>query len=71
LNMKSHSTIETFLLKNTSRLPIGLSRSDQFGKQVRPVLPGQSGGTQPTGITQLSKQSISRFVPRIKVRLWG
>jgi hypothetical protein len=69
LNKKSHSTTETFLLKNPSRQPTGLNRSDRFGKPVRPVLPGQSGRTQPAGKTQLSKRLISRFVPRIKVRL--
>jgi hypothetical protein len=40
------------------------NRSDRF-------LPGQAGRTQPAGKTQHFLQSISRFVPRIKVRLWG
>jgi hypothetical protein len=63
VNKKSHSTTETFLLKNTSGQPTGLNRSDWFGKLVRPVFPGQSGRTQPAGKTQLFKQSISQFVP--------
>jgi hypothetical protein len=63
LNKESHSSTETFLLKNTSRQPTGLNRSDRFGKPVRPVLLGQSERTQPTGKTQLSKRSISRFIP--------
>jgi hypothetical protein len=70
LNKKSHSTTETFLLKNTSRQPTGLNRSDRLGKPVKPVLPGQSGRTHLAGKTPLSKRSISRFVPRIKVKLW-
>jgi hypothetical protein len=61
LNKRSHRTTETLLLKNPSWRPTGL-------KPVRPVLPGQSGRTQPAGKTQPSKRSISRFVPRIKVR---
>jgi hypothetical protein len=38
LNKRSHSTTETLLLKNSSRQPTGLNRSDRFGKPVRPVL---------------------------------
>jgi hypothetical protein len=49
--------------------PLGLSRSDRFGKPVRSVLPRQSGRTQPVGITQPSPWLISRFVQRIQVRL--
>jgi hypothetical protein len=49
LNKRSHITTETPLLKNPSRQPRGLNRSDRFGKPVRPVLPGQSGRTQPAG----------------------
>jgi hypothetical protein len=37
LNRRSHSTTETLLLKNSSWQPIGLNRSDWFGKPVRPV----------------------------------
>jgi hypothetical protein len=44
---------------------IGLgNRSGRFWR-------GQSGRTQPAGKTQTFHQSISRFVPQIKVRLWG
>jgi hypothetical protein len=49
LNKRSHSTTETVLLKNSSRQPTGINRSDRFWKPVRPVLPGQSGRTQPAG----------------------
>jgi hypothetical protein len=38
LNKNRHSTTRTSLLKNTSRQPTGLNRSDRFGKPVRPVL---------------------------------
>jgi hypothetical protein len=71
LNKRSHGTTETSLLKNTSRQPTGRNRLDRFGKPVRPVLPGQSGRTPPAEKTQHFLQSISRFIPRIKVRLWG
>jgi hypothetical protein len=54
LNKRSHSTTETLLPKNPSRQPIGLNWSDRFGKPVRPVLPRQSGRTQPVGKTQPS-----------------
>jgi hypothetical protein len=37
LNKRSHGTIETSLLKNTSRQPTGRNRSDRFGKPVSPV----------------------------------
>jgi hypothetical protein len=37
-NKNSHSTTETSLLRNSSRQPTGLNRSDWFGKPVRPVL---------------------------------
>jgi hypothetical protein len=47
LNKNSHNTTETFSLKNSSRHPTGLNRSDRFVKPVRPVLPGESGKTQP------------------------
>jgi hypothetical protein len=47
LNKNDHCTTETFSLKNFSRQPTWLNRSDRFGKPVRPVLPGQSGKTQP------------------------
>jgi hypothetical protein len=40
LNKKSYSMIETIMLKNPLRQPIGLNRSDRFGKPVRPVFPG-------------------------------
>jgi hypothetical protein len=42
-----------------------------LGNRSGRLLPGQSGRTQPARKTQHSLQSISRFVPRIKVRLWG
>jgi hypothetical protein len=70
LNKRSHSTIETLLLKNPSRQPTGLKPVRRFGKPVRSVLPGQSGRTQPARKTQHSKRSISRFIPWIEVRLW-
>jgi hypothetical protein len=38
LNKNTHSTTRTSLLKNSSRQPTGLNRSDRFGKPVRPVL---------------------------------
>jgi hypothetical protein len=38
LNKSSHSTTWTSLLRNSSRQPIGLNRSDIFGKTVRLVL---------------------------------
>jgi hypothetical protein len=38
LNKNSHSTAGTFFLRNSSRQPTGLNRSDWFGKPVRPVL---------------------------------
>jgi hypothetical protein len=38
LNKNNHSTTETFLLRNSSRQPTGLNRSDRFGKPIRPVL---------------------------------
>jgi hypothetical protein len=38
LNKNSHGMTETFLLKNSSRKPTGLNRSDRFGKPVRPAL---------------------------------
>jgi hypothetical protein len=69
LNKNSHSTTKTFSLKNSSQQPTGLNRSDRFGKPIKPILPGQSGRTQPAVKTQNSKRSISRFIPRIKVRL--
>jgi hypothetical protein len=68
LNKRTHSTTETPLLKNPSWQPTGLNRSHRFGNPVRP---GQSGRTHPAGKTQNSKRSMSQFVPRIKVRLWG
>jgi hypothetical protein len=37
LNKNNHSTTRTSLLRNSSRQPIGLNRSDQFGKPVRPI----------------------------------
>jgi hypothetical protein len=40
LNKKSHNMTEAFSLKNPSRRPTGLNRSDRFGKPIRPVLPG-------------------------------
>jgi hypothetical protein len=67
----SHSTTGTFSLKNSSRQPIGLNRQTGLGNQSGQFWPGQSGRTQPAGKTQTFKRSISRFVPRIKVRLWG
>jgi hypothetical protein len=38
LHKNSHNTTGTFSLKNSSRQPIGLNRSDRFGKPVRPIL---------------------------------
>jgi hypothetical protein len=38
LTKNSHSTTEAFSLKTSSRQPIGLNRTDRFGKHVRPVL---------------------------------
>jgi hypothetical protein len=38
LNKNNHSTTGTFLLKNSSRQPTWLNRSDQFGKPIRPIL---------------------------------
>jgi hypothetical protein len=70
LNKNSHGMIETFLLKNSSRKPTGLNRSDRFGKPVRPALAWTVGKNSARGKTQNSKQSIFQFVPRIKVRLW-
>jgi hypothetical protein len=70
LNKNSHSTTGTSLLKNSSRQPIGLNRSDRFGKPVRPVLVWTVGKNS-TRETQTFHQSISWFVPRIKVSLWG
>jgi hypothetical protein len=37
LNKRSHGAAKTSLLKNLSRQPTGRSRSDRFGKPVRPV----------------------------------
>jgi hypothetical protein len=42
-----------------------------LGNRSGRFLPRQSGRRQPTGKTQHTLQSISRFVPWIKVRLWG
>jgi hypothetical protein len=51
--------------------PLRPNRSDRFEKPVRPVLPGQSGRTQPAKKIQPSPWSISRFASWIQVRLWG
>jgi hypothetical protein len=51
--------------------PRGETGQTGLGNQLGRFLPGQSGRTQPAGKTQHTLQSISRFVPRIKVRLWG
>jgi hypothetical protein len=64
LNRKSHSLKETCLSKIPLDNPLG-------AKPVRPVLPGQSGRTQPAGKTHPPPQPISRFAPQIQVRLWG
>jgi hypothetical protein len=71
LNKNNHSMKKLSRSKNSSGQAIGLNRSVRFGKPVRPVLLGQSGRTQPARKTQHTKRSISQFVPRIKVRLWG
>jgi hypothetical protein len=71
LNKRSHGITGTLLIKNTSRQPTGLNRSDRFGKPVRPVLAWTVGKNTACGKTQNSKRSISQFVPRIKVRFWG
>jgi hypothetical protein len=42
-----------------------------LGNRLGWFWPGQSGRTQPAGKTQNTKRSISHFVPRINVRLWG
>jgi hypothetical protein len=48
LNKKSHTLSETLLFKKTPLdSPLGVNRSDRFGKPVRLDLPGQSGRTQP------------------------
>jgi hypothetical protein len=51
--------------------PQGETGQTGLGNRSGRFLPGQSGWTQPPGKTQHTLQSISRFVPRIKVRLWG
>jgi hypothetical protein len=71
LNKNSHSTTGTFLLRNSSRKPTWLNRSDRFGKPVRTVLFWTVGKNSTCGKTQTFKLPISRFIPRIKVRLWG
>jgi hypothetical protein len=62
LNKNNHSTTDTFWIKNPSRQPTGLNWSNRFGKPVRPVLPGQSGRTQPAGKLNLpSNRSPDSF----------
>jgi hypothetical protein len=51
LNKNSHRTTGTSLLRNSSRQPTGLNRSDRFW-------PGQLGRTQLAGKTQTFHQSI-------------
>jgi hypothetical protein len=51
--------------------PLGETGQTGLRNRSGRFLPGQSGRTQPTGKTQHFLQSISRFVPRIKVRLCG
>jgi hypothetical protein len=47
LNKNNHSTTGTFSLKNSSRQPTGLNRSDWFGKPVRPILAWTLGKNPP------------------------
>jgi hypothetical protein len=61
-NKRSHSTTETLLLKISSRQPTGLNWSDQFGKPVRPVLPGYSGRRRPAYSFQDTKRSRHQAV---------
>jgi hypothetical protein len=86
-HLNSHSTSEqTKPKRNRVLLAQKLLSTAHRAKPVRPVwetgqaglgnrsgrfLPEQSGRTQPARKTQPFHQSISRFVPRIKVRLWG
>jgi hypothetical protein len=51
--------------------PQGETGQTGLGNRSGRFLPEQSGRTQPTGKTQHNLQSISRFVPRITMRLWG
>jgi hypothetical protein len=51
--------------------PQGKTGQTGLGNRSGWFLPRQSGRTQPAGKTQQSLQSILRFIPRIKVRLWG
>jgi hypothetical protein len=51
--------------------PQGETGQTGLGNRSGRFSPGQSGRTQPAGKTQHILQSISRFIPRIKVRLWG
>jgi hypothetical protein len=71
LNKNSHSTTGTSLPKNSSRQPTGLTGQTGLGNQSDQLWSGQSGRTQPAGKTQTFHQSISRWVPWIKVILWG
>jgi hypothetical protein len=71
LNKWSHGATETSLLKNPSRQPTGRNRSDRFGKPVRPVFAWTVGKNTARGKNSITLQSISRFIPWIKVRLWG
>jgi hypothetical protein len=49
LNKNSRSSTETSLLKNSSRQPTELNRSDRFGKPVRLVLVWTVGKNSPRG----------------------
>jgi hypothetical protein len=71
LNKRSHGTTETSLLKILLDSPQDETGQIGLGNWSGRFLPGQSGRTQPAGKTQHFLQSISRFIPRIKVRLWG
>jgi hypothetical protein len=51
--------------------PQGETAQIGLGNRSGWFCPGQSERTQPVGKTQTFHQSISQFVPRIKVRLWG
>jgi hypothetical protein len=51
--------------------PQGETGQTGLGNRFDQFLPRLSGRTHPVGKTQPFHQSISRFVPRMKVRLWG
>jgi hypothetical protein len=68
-HLKSLSTSEQ--KKPWHNSPQGETGQTGLGNRSSRFLPGQLGRTQPAGKTQHFLQSISRFVPRIKMRLWG